>query len=88
MDFMTNWTRNDSTRLGQIAMQAGLGPVGAEEALMLGARFVAHGFSSSEIDELIVTQYRIWAEEDEAIQSGKATVSQARRWWGRRKRND
>lgn len=83
-----HWTRNDSTRLGQIAMQAGLSFVDAEEALMLGARFVAHGFSSSEIDELIVTQYRIWAEEDEAMRLKTALPSQARRWWDRRKRND
>lgn len=85
---MTNWTRNDSTRLGLIALQAGLDPSDAESALMLGARFFAHGFSSSEIDELIRTQYRIWAEEDEAMRLKTATVTQARRWWERRKRND
>lgn len=82
------WTRNDSIRLGEIAYQVGLAPEDAEAALIQGARFLAHGFSSSEIDELIRTQYRIWAEEDEAMHSGKATVSQARRWWERRKRND
>lgn len=85
---MTNWTRNHSIRLGEIAMQAGLNFVEADEALMLGARFLAHGFSPSEIDEMIVTQYRIWAEEDEAMRSKEATPSQARRWWERRKRND
>lgn len=85
---MTNWTRNDSIRLGQVATQVGLTPEDAETALTLGARFYAHGFTGYEIDEMIRWQYQQWAEEEEVMESGKATVSQARRWWARKKRND
>lgn len=85
---MTDWTRADSTALGTLALQAGLTDVAeAERALMIGVRMLAHGFSDSELDELIVTQYRIWAEEDEAMNEGTANVSQARRWCGRRSRD-
>jgi hypothetical protein len=85
---LTNWTRNDSIRLGEIAYQVGLTPEDAEKALIQGAKFLAHGFSDHEINELIQTQYRIWAEEDEAMRSKTATISQARRWWEREKRSE
>lgn len=57
---MSDWTRNDSIRLGEIAQQVGLLPTDAEEALTLGARFYAHGFTGSEIDEMIRWQYSQW----------------------------
>ncbi|QDK01329.1 hypothetical protein SEA_WATERT_59 [Microbacterium phage WaterT] len=54
---MTDWTRNDSIALGQIAMQAGLFPDEAERAVMLGARLIAHGFSGYDIDKMIEHYY-------------------------------
>lgn len=53
----TRWIRNDSIALGQIAMQAGLLPDEAENALMIGARMIAHGFSGYDIDEMIQRHY-------------------------------
>ncbi|QOC59382.1 hypothetical protein SEA_LIFES_56 [Microbacterium phage Lifes] len=54
---MTDWTRNDSIALGQIAMQAGFRPDNAQEALMIGARMIAHGFSGYDIGEMIQRHY-------------------------------
>lgn len=84
----TDWKRKDGYELAKMALQLGLSPEDAREALEVGARLLVHGFTRHEISEMIYTQYRIWAEEDEAVKSGKATVFQGRRWWGRKKRND
>lgn len=54
---MTNWTRNDSIRLGEVAYQVGLTPEDAETALMIGARMVAHGFSGYDIEQMIQSHY-------------------------------
>lgn len=61
---MSDWKRNDSIRLGEIAYQVGLTPEDADTALTLGARFLAHGFTGAEIDRMILAQYRTWAEEE------------------------
>jgi hypothetical protein len=52
------WTRRATADLARIAMQAGLYPDDAETALMLGARFLAHGFTGNEIDRMIVNHYQ------------------------------
>lgn len=83
---MTDWLRKDSIRLGEIAYQIGLTPHNAADAVILGARFLAHGFSTGEVNEMIMNQYSTWAEEDKAVRLKTATPSQARRWWERQKR--
>lgn len=54
---VTVWTRNDSISLGETAMKAGLNAHNSHEALMIGARMIAHGFSGYEIDEMIQHHY-------------------------------
>lgn len=54
---LTQWARADSISLGETAMKAGLRPDNAQEALMIGARMIAHGFSSYDIDEMIQCHY-------------------------------
>lgn len=82
----TDWTRNDSIRLGEIAYQVGLTPEDADKAITLGARFLAHGFRGEEIDNMICWQYQQWARDERAVMTNAATVSQARRWWERSNR--
>lgn len=54
---VTVWTRNDSISLGETAMKAGLNTHDSHEALMIGARMVAHGFSGYDIDQMIQNHY-------------------------------
>lgn len=49
---MTEWSRNDSTRLGEIASQVGLSPEEAERAITLGARFIALGYSDEDVNDM------------------------------------
>lgn len=51
------WSRDVASRLADTAMRAGLNPIEAEDAIELGARFLAHGFSPSELDEMIRHTY-------------------------------
>ncbi len=62
---MSDWSRNDSLRLGRVAMQLGLAPYSADRALEVGARFLGHGFDTNEIDAMIPWQYKQWAENDD-----------------------
>lgn len=45
-------------RLLALAEQVGLTVADAEEALTIGARFLAHGFSGDEINQMILNHYR------------------------------
>lgn len=54
---VTVWTRNDSISLGETAMKAGLDTHNSHEALMIGARMIAHGFSGYDIDQMIQNYY-------------------------------
>lgn len=49
---MTDWTRNDSIALGQIAHQVGLTPKEADRALTIGAKIVAMGFSDEAFEHM------------------------------------
>ena len=52
------WKRSDSIRLGGEAMKAGLATYGeAEGALLIGARMLAHGFTSRDIDQMVQDHY-------------------------------
>ena len=55
--YCVKWTRNDSIRLGEIAMQSGLTNSDAENALAIGARMLAHGFTGYDIDQMIQMHY-------------------------------
>jgi hypothetical protein len=48
-----DWTRNDSILLGETAMKPGLNTHNSREALMIGARMIAHRFSGYGIDQMI-----------------------------------
>lgn len=85
---MPNWTRNDSIQLGQTASQLGFTLEESVEALRIGGRLWAHGFTGYEIDAMIRWQYQQWAEDEKAVKDGDATITQSRRWWERKKRND
>lgn len=55
---MNHWTRAAANDLARTAMQAGLDVDDAEQALVLGARMLAHGFTSQEINDMVQHAYR------------------------------
>lgn len=67
---MSDWTRNDSIRLGEIAQQVGLLPAEAEEALTLGARFQVLSFNDWEISHMIQTQCQLRADLERGYDQG------------------
>ncbi len=81
---MDNWTRNAAIRLGELASQVGLTPDNAEDALVLGARLLAHGFLPDEIQSMIQWQYKRWIDDEDAVMSGAPTLDQFARWTKRR----
>lgn len=76
---MSNWTRNSSIRLGEIAQQVGLLPDEAEKALTLGARFQALGFNNWEIQHMIDTQYQLRADLERGYDQGTIAPSDFRK---------
>lgn len=55
---MLEWTRADSLRLGTEATHLALGPDQALLALEIGARIIAHGITSEELNRLVLDHYR------------------------------
>ena len=76
---MSKWLRKHGRDLSIVATQAGLTPEEAERALMIGARFVAHGFTQGDIDSMVQWKYRGWAE-DFASDDVSAKLRHFRRW--------
>lgn len=51
---MKHWTRNDSMLLGRMAIQVGFASVDeAYEALEIGARLKAYGFTQRDVDDAV-----------------------------------
>lgn len=67
---VTVWTRNDSISLGGAAMKAGLDTHNSHEALMIGARMIAHGFKNWEIEYMIHAQYRFRSDLERGYDQG------------------
>lgn len=80
---MTDWSRKVTTELATSAMQLGLDPEQAQKALGIGARMLSHGFTTSELDDMVRVQYKRWADDERAVMDGVATVRQASRYWDR-----
>ena len=55
---MSDWTRAHASGLAETAMKAGLTPDVAPLALEVGARMLAHGFTSAELDAMILWAYQ------------------------------
>lgn len=49
---MTEWLRSDTAKLAQIAVQVGLTPEQSLRAITIGAKFIAMGYSDSEINDM------------------------------------
>lgn len=77
---MTELRRKDAWTLLEVASQAGLTAPEAVTALEYGARILAQGFTGWDVNNMIMSQYRQWAEDERAVETGSATVSQYRRW--------
>lgn len=78
-----NWTRKAAAELATSAMQLGLSPEDAQNAVYIGARMLVHGFTTGELDEMIQSQYQRWAEDERAVMDGVATARRASRYWER-----
>lgn len=73
------FTRALASELATTAMQAGLTPESADDALRLGARFLVHGFTGGEIDRMIIGQYQAWARAEADTGRSGRSVSASRR---------
>lgn len=49
---MTKWLRSDTAKLAEIAGQVGLSPEESLRAITIGARFIALGYSDSDMDNM------------------------------------
>lgn len=73
--------RKDVYQMGLLLCQCGIDNLeDATQAVQTGARFLAHGFTHAEIGDMIRYQYKQWADAEEAVSSGTATLKQYRRW--------
>lgn len=49
---MSKWLRSDTAKLAEIAGQVGLSPEESLRAITIGARFIALGYSDSDVDNM------------------------------------
>lgn len=71
------WTRAAAIELAESAMHAGLMPDGAHDALQLGARLLAHGITSAEVDRMLLDYYQVLAKAEEMLANNWAHVTWA-----------
>jgi hypothetical protein len=76
---LNTWKRSDAAVLAEAAMKAGLEPDNALDALTVGARILAHGFTDHEVDGMIQRQYLQRLEDSEAVRAGRASLAQTMR---------
>lgn len=56
---MTNWTRAKVSELSNTAMALGMTPEDVERAFIIGARFIALGYSDAQIEDMDLDYRRL-----------------------------